>query len=525
MLLNLEMPKRFVNNLAQARPLGAGREVARFVVNTTAGIGGLFDLATGLGIKPSPADAGTTLALFGFPPGPFLVLPSLPPLTVRDAIGRPLDGALDPISYFLPFFANRAKSVITAVNNRSLELKFFAGVEESVLDLYSAARNGYLQRRRMIVRLAREDRNAQWRWAFQRAEPERAMAAVARRRGSDMKKPPLRPARDTGEGRPELHAVSSAIVVRDLRREYGDVEVVRGVSLDIREGEIFGLLGPNAAGKTTLLSMISTRIRPTSGDAWIFGKHIVHDVNAVRRLLNVAPQEEALYPSLTAEENLKFFADLYGVPRTERRKRVTEALEAVGLTARKDDRVSTYSGGMRRRLNLGCTLVSGPKLVLLDEPTVAVDPQSRAHIFDAVRALARPRRHHRLHHALPRGGGGPLRPHRHHGRGPRGGLRHAARAARPVATPPRSSTCGCWRRRRPSRRSKASRASRRWRWRAARCASSRGAPSTRFRGSTARSPAWGTASSARASPPSRSTTSSSSSPARNCATDARWPAS
>jgi len=177
LLLNLEMPKRFVNNLAQARPLGAGREVARFVVNTTAGIGGLFDLATGLGIKPSPADAGTTLALLGIPPGPFLVLPSLPPLTVRDAIGRPLDGALDPISYFLPFFANRAKSVITAVNNRSLELKFFAGVEESVLDLYSAARNGYLQRRRMIVRLAREDRNAQWRWAFQRAEPERAMAA------------------------------------------------------------------------------------------------------------------------------------------------------------------------------------------------------------------------------------------------------------------------------------------------------------------------------------------------------------
>ena len=176
-ILNLEMPKRLVNNLAQARPLGAGREVARFVVNTTAGIGGFFDLATGLGIKPSPADAGTTLALFGIPPGPFLVLPSLPPLTVRDAIGRPLDGALDPISYFLPFFANRAKSVIAAVNNRSLELKFFAGVEESVLDLYSAARNGYLQRRRMIVRLAREDRNAQWRWAFQRAEPERAMAA------------------------------------------------------------------------------------------------------------------------------------------------------------------------------------------------------------------------------------------------------------------------------------------------------------------------------------------------------------
>jgi ABC-2 type transport system ATP-binding protein len=181
--------------------------------------------------------------------------------------------------------------------------------------------------------------------------------------------------------------MSSAVVLRDLRREYAGREVVRGVSLEIPAGEIFGLLGPNGAGKTTLLSMVSTRIRPTGGDAWVYGKHVVHDVDAVRRLLNVAPQEEALYPTLTAEENLAFFAELYGVPRAERRRRVAEALEAVGLSGRKDDRVSTYSGGMRRRLNLGCTLVSGPRLVLLDEPTVAVDPQSRAHIFDAVRAL------------------------------------------------------------------------------------------------------------------------------------------
>src|SRR4029453_5107135 len=187
--------------------------------------------------------------------------------------------------------------------------------------------------------------------------------------------------------RPQLRAVSSAVVLRDLRREYGGREVVRGVSLEIPEGEIFGLLGPNGAGKTTLLSMISTRIRPTSGDAWVHGKHVVHDVDAARRGLNVAPREEAASPSLTAAENLAFFAELYGVPRTERRGHVAEALDIVGLESRKDDRVATYSGGMRRRLNLGCALVSGPKLVLLDEPTVAVDPQSRAHIFDAVRAL------------------------------------------------------------------------------------------------------------------------------------------
>ena len=187
--------------------------------------------------------------------------------------------------------------------------------------------------------------------------------------------------------RPELHPLTSAVVMRDLRREYAGREVVRGVTLEVGEGEIFGLLGPNGAGKTTLLSMISTRIRPTSGDAWVYGKHVVRDVNAARRLLNVAPQEEAIYPNLTAEENLAFFAELYGVPRAERARRVGQALEVVGLTARRDDRVATYSGGMRRRLNLGCALVSGPRLVLLDEPTVAVDPQSRAHIFDAVRKL------------------------------------------------------------------------------------------------------------------------------------------
>jgi ABC-2 type transport system ATP-binding protein len=181
--------------------------------------------------------------------------------------------------------------------------------------------------------------------------------------------------------------VSSAVVLRDLRREYGGRDVVRGVSLEIPAGEIFGLLGPNGAGKTTLLSMISTRLRPTSGDAWVFGKDVTQDVDAVRRLLNVAPQEEALYPSLTAAENLTFLAELYGVPHPERARRVAEALDAVELTGRKDDRVSTYSGGMRRRLNLGCALVSAPRLVLLDEPTVAVDPQSRAHIFDAVRTL------------------------------------------------------------------------------------------------------------------------------------------
>jgi ABC-2 type transport system ATP-binding protein len=182
-------------------------------------------------------------------------------------------------------------------------------------------------------------------------------------------------------------SVAAAVVTKELRRSYNEREAVCGISMEVREGEIFGLLGPNGAGKTTTLSMISTRLRPTSGDAWVFGKHVVREVHAARRLLNVAPQEEALYPELTGQENLEFFARLYGVPRAERAQRVQEALAAVELTNRRGDRVRTYSGGMRRRLNLGCALVSGPRLVLLDEPTVGVDPQSRVHIFEAVREL------------------------------------------------------------------------------------------------------------------------------------------
>ena len=178
-----------------------------------------------------------------------------------------------------------------------------------------------------------------------------------------------------------------AVVIQNLRRSFGAREAVRGISLEIEEGEIFGLLGPNGAGKTTTISVISSRIRPTSGQVWVHGQAVTGNVHAARRLLNVAPQEEALYPSLTGEENLYFFTRLYGVPRRERYRRIAEALELVQLTPRKDDPVATYSGGMRRRLNLAASLVTGPRLLLLDEPTVGVDPQSRAHIFDAVRHL------------------------------------------------------------------------------------------------------------------------------------------
>jgi phospholipid-binding lipoprotein MlaA len=176
---NLEMPRRLVNNLLQLRPIGAGREVARFVVNTSVGVAGLFDVATIIHVEKSDADTGQTFALYGLAAGPYLVLPTMPPLTVRDAIGRGVDGMLDPIGYFLPFVANQAKSILSAVNERSLNLKFYADVEDSVLDLYSAARNGYLQRRRLVVRRAVDDRDAQWAWVFESPGSNERPTAVA----------------------------------------------------------------------------------------------------------------------------------------------------------------------------------------------------------------------------------------------------------------------------------------------------------------------------------------------------------
>jgi len=162
---------------------------------------------------------------------------------------------------------------------------------------------------------------------------------------------------------------------------------VRGISLVVEDGETLGLLGRLGAGKTTTIGLISTRLRPTRGEVRIFGSLVSEDVNAARRLLNVASEEEGGYPSLTGEENVDFFARLYGVPRGECSQRVAEALELVEMTPSKDDRLASYSRGMRRRLSLACALVTGPRLLLLDEPTVGVDPQSRAHIFQAVRAL------------------------------------------------------------------------------------------------------------------------------------------
>ena len=174
----------------------------------------------------------------------------------------------------------------------------------------------------------------------------------------------------------------------DLARSFGTLEAVRGISLEIPAGETFGLLGPNGAGKTTTLSMLATLLPPTRGDVLVFGASAVHEPSEVRRRVGLAPQQISLYPMFTAEENLDFFGTLYGVPPAVRRRRIDRLLEQVGLAPRRRDRVHTYSGGMQRRLNLACSLIHEPRLLLLDEPTAGVDPQSREKLFEVIREIA-----------------------------------------------------------------------------------------------------------------------------------------
>jgi ABC-2 type transport system ATP-binding protein len=177
--------------------------------------------------------------------------------------------------------------------------------------------------------------------------------------------------------------------VRDLHKRYGDTVALERVSFQVAEGEMFGLLGPNGAGKTTTLSILSGLMEPTSGEAWLMGQKLQLSNRNLRRQIGIVPQELALYGELTARENLLFFGELYGMTGSELEQRVQDILAAVGLADRADKRVETFSGGMKRRLNLGAALVHQPRLLLLDEPTTGVDPQSRNHIFEEIRRLNR----------------------------------------------------------------------------------------------------------------------------------------
>jgi ABC-2 type transport system ATP-binding protein len=176
--------------------------------------------------------------------------------------------------------------------------------------------------------------------------------------------------------------------IENLRKRYGDIQAVDGVSFEVGRGEIYGLLGPNGAGKTTTLSMISGLLRPDEGRVLFDGIDVAADPIRVKAQLGVVPQETALYEDLSARDNLSFWAGLYGLRGSARTRAVDRTLEQLGLAARARDAAKTYSGGMKRRLNLGLGLVHGPRAVLLDEPTVGIDPQARINILDVVRDVA-----------------------------------------------------------------------------------------------------------------------------------------
>jgi ABC-2 type transport system ATP-binding protein len=178
-----------------------------------------------------------------------------------------------------------------------------------------------------------------------------------------------------------------AISVQELRKSFGDNHAVQGVSFDVQEGEIFSLLGPNGAGKTTTITMLSCLLRPDAGDARIMGHSIRTEDMDVKSVLGVVPQEIALYEDLTARENLTFWGKMYGLRGSALKSRVNEVLEVIGLSDRANDRVGKYSGGMKRRVNIGVALLHKPKVIYMDEPTVGIDPQSRRNILDSVVAL------------------------------------------------------------------------------------------------------------------------------------------
>ncbi|MBN1360089.1 MAG: ABC transporter ATP-binding protein [Sedimentisphaerales bacterium] len=179
------------------------------------------------------------------------------------------------------------------------------------------------------------------------------------------------------------------IRVEDLQKSYGSLRAVDGISLEVPEGELFGFLGPNGAGKTTTLSMISGLLKPDRGRVSIADIDVWTSPKEAKRILGLVPQDLALYEELSARENLTFWGSLFDLPRPQLKANIDLWLDRVGLKDRAKEPVSKFSGGMKRRLNLAIGLVHNPKVVLLDEPTVGIDPQARKNILDIIREIAR----------------------------------------------------------------------------------------------------------------------------------------
>ncbi len=179
------------------------------------------------------------------------------------------------------------------------------------------------------------------------------------------------------------------ILVDSLQKSYGELRAVDGISFGVSEGELFGFLGPNGAGKTTTLSMICGLLKPDGGRVIVNDIDVWQTPKAAKRVLGLVPQDIALYEELTARENLRFWGGLYNLSSSELKSNMEKWLDRVGLTDRANDAVSKYSGGMKRRLNLAVGMIHNPKIVLLDEPTVGIDPQARNTIMEIIREIAR----------------------------------------------------------------------------------------------------------------------------------------
>jgi ABC-2 type transport system ATP-binding protein len=177
------------------------------------------------------------------------------------------------------------------------------------------------------------------------------------------------------------------IQLRSVSKSFGKIEAVKDVSFTIDKGEIFGILGPNGAGKSTIVNILNTLVKPDTGDVIIDGVNTKDDGDTLKLIMGVVPQEIALYEELSAYENMMFWGGLYDIQKQDLKAIVNNTLEIVDLVNRKDDRIKDFSGGMKRRINIACSLLHSPKILVLDEPTVGVDPQNRNHIFELIERL------------------------------------------------------------------------------------------------------------------------------------------
>lgn len=183
--------------------------------------------------------------------------------------------------------------------------------------------------------------------------------------------------------------MKNGIVIENLTKKYGDVTAVDGLSLQVEEGQLFGLLGPNGSGKTTILKVLCGLLEPTAGSAYVGGYDVQKSNGKVKELIGVCPQETAVYASLTGRENVELFGSLHGMPQQELKKSTDDLLERLGLQNDAKRRVGTYSEGMKRRISLAMAIVHSPEIAFLDEPSVGMDPQTRRVVWEFIRQLKR----------------------------------------------------------------------------------------------------------------------------------------